>query len=273
MSAGSPGKGGGVAEGDGLVFRWEREGVAPAVKLAGFVALSVAIHAGFFYLFRVVYPSSERVLPTPVEVLLLSEESPGVPSLLRALDDRDAAYHSSVRESVSGGLDLGSYGAVYGEGEAKEMVELGYQPSYSRHDPMLLPWPQAPEWVELPALTEKGTVPILPQKDEPALPGTKPDSPERQGGEISVLRGGGLESREIEAIPDIEASEWGESGTGRVVFMVGIGRSGRVIYRLPTDRGGLPEVGEVSAFVGQIVFEAGESQGPEINWGMIEVVW
>ncbi|MDG2122199.1 MAG: hypothetical protein P8J87_00785 [Verrucomicrobiales bacterium] len=269
MSDGSPREPG---RGAGLVFNWNREGVGPRIKLAGFVIISVVLHTGFFYLFRVVYPASERVLPTPVRVLLLAEESPGVRPLLRALDDRDAAYRSSVRESVSGSLDLGTFTTVYGEGQ-KGLVELGYLPSYMDYEPEMQTWPDAARDNDLPALSESGVIPVVPLSREEVLAGDGEAVVMERAGRVSVIPGGALEGRKIVSIPETDPSEWSGSGNGRVVFMVGIERAGRAVYRLPSDRGGLPDVSNVSRFVAQIVFEPGEAGDPRVEWGMVELVW
>ena len=118
-------------------------------------------------------------------------------------------------------------------------------------------------------MSETGAIQLLsPDRTEQVEP-----EQEGEGEKISVIPGGALAGRKVISVPEHDPATWSGGGSGRVVFMVGVERAGRTVFRMPTDRGGLPDVSEVSRFISQIVFAPGEAGSPATEWGMVELVW
>ena len=102
-----------------LIFHWPERRVSFVFPLLFLV--SVAAHAGAFYLFQVVYPPSVTITPPPAQVVLLTETRENE-ALLRWADMRDPAAAARIQEIAPAG-----------------MGEIAYVPSYTREHAMPKP--------------------------------------------------------------------------------------------------------------------------------------
>lgn len=250
------------------IFDWSRRRLRDHLRLAVFVVLSVGAHAFFFYLFKVVYAPSERVLPRSSQVMLLHRSDPRTVTMLRDLEDRFAARGGAISSAVSGSLRLEDRSAIY-------------EPSYSGHELSLerleLPRPS----LDLPA----GRDPAVPEL--PPVRSSRSRTPSGAGGDVAssgappreyvpatvvVVAGGSLVDRKLTRVPEADPATWAASGSGRAIFMVGVDRSGRVANRFPWERDGLPDVSAIGGFVGGLTFEPDEG-AEALEWGTVEVRW
>jgi len=238
----------------GLTFDW-RKPRAEWARLAFWMLITFLGLAAFFALFRVVYPQTQRLVPTTQQITLLGTD-PAAQSVLNAVQDRDFLIIPSSD---------GKRNPVTLEDSAPV-----FHPSYEKHELKLLDVPQRnlkPPSVRLLDVRE----PILPRLDLSELnretrPAASPASPATRKPELRLR--GGLASRKILAQPEFGNLSMREPDSWR--FHLGVDGSGHVIFALPVEAPGkLDEAAPLLRLLRQIRFasEAGE----EISWGEVSL--
>ncbi|MDA0811480.1 MAG: hypothetical protein O3C21_03670 [Verrucomicrobia bacterium] len=206
-----------AVSGDGLTFEWADGRNRQRLRIAFFLIIALIVHAGFFYLFRVVYPTTRQSLPMPSRVLLLSENNLAMRALLAEVEDRTAAYDPSLGSTV-GSAQLSDY--------------TTYQPSFAGHelelkDPPVgvanrLPLPDA--FAGPPLLPTPTKAPLLELPRRQLLPPgpTKP----------ALAFGGDLAKRELVSTPDL-AGIFSESSDVVATYTLAVDAAGIVQSCLP----------------------------------------
>ena len=142
-----------------LIFRWKRpHGLS--FRLGFFLVLSLALHIAGFYMFKVVYPPNQKVLPRDAEVWQLPADDPRVLAQL--------ARHGTALGAFSGAIP-------FRDGPpATEIVPMrlsfdGYQPAFE---------PLPPRRLNQPLVFPDAVPAMLPPGEELAIEG-KPIRTER----------------------------------------------------------------------------------------------
>lgn len=101
-----------VAEEDSfLIFSWLRKD-RHALKLSVFIIGSALVHAGAFYLFQVVYATSDRVDAAPSGITILDAEQPEVRRMIREIEDR-LVFQRAPSETTGTRVSLSDYGVTF----------------------------------------------------------------------------------------------------------------------------------------------------------------
>jgi hypothetical protein len=202
-----------------LIFEWRRpRGVKR--RLAAWLVVVAAGHAGLFYLFRVASPVVSLKPPPQQSVLYLPPLDSQVKTLLSAMDDR-----------FPGALLRPEDYTLKADMEALAKATPPSVPSWASHRPALKPFPQPLVARELPPLIQPGE-PLLPDAPLEALAG--PPASERAKAEPFVIIDENPGARTVvrpPAWPEKLTDEWPPAGN--VPFKLGLTRNGRPEYCLP----------------------------------------
>lgn len=233
----------------GLKFHWPRR--APfSLALAGFLLLSVLAHGLAFYILQVVDPPEVVIPPPPVQVNLLTPNTPENRALLQWIDAEDPAAIANTHEIVPGTL-----------------YDLSYQRSLA--DTLAMP--------KSPADT-RATVPFPPAAEATAIIGSAqastPAPPAVMIPLPTELRfSGELSGRKIAKKPPMKFDSGPLSGQP-ARFMVGVGPDGRVIYTFllgtDMDEGAKAANRQAEDYLEKIEFAP---RAGAIAWGIATFYW
>ncbi len=239
------------------------------MRIAFFLVIALVLHAGFFYLFRVVYPTTRQSLPMPSRVLLLSENNLAMRAVLAEVEDRTAAYDPSLGSTV-GSAQLSDY--------------TTYQPSFAGHelelkDPPVgvadrLPLPDA--FAGPPLLPAPTKAPLLELPRRQLLPHgpTKP----------ALAFGGDLANRDLLSSPDL-AGIFSESSDVVATFTLAVDAAGRVQFCLPDEdfqadqsealrrAASQADLKALGHSLYKLEFKPDSSGGTGLTWGFTTVEW
>lgn len=120
-----------------LVFSW-----APprrrARALVFFLIASFLLHAGCFYLFQIVYPTTVTLLPAPARLSVITPDDPASVSFLRWVEAEDPALATATMRPP--------------ETRPVAFPQLQYVPSFAQYRPSLKPMPESAPNLEIPSL-------------------------------------------------------------------------------------------------------------------------
>ena len=237
----------------GLTFDW-RKPPAEWPRLAFWMLITLLGLAAFFALFRVVYPQTQRVVPTAQQVTLLGID-PAAQSALNFVQDRDFLIIPSP-DGKKNPVTLEDRAPVF-------------HPSYEKHELKLLDLPQRntkPEQVRLLDVRE----PVLPRLDlseqshDPPPPA--PATPQK----LTLQFRGGLTARPVVSQPDFGILAMAGLDSWR--FLLGVDGAGRVSFALPVETPGkLEEAAPVLRLLRQLRFAP--EPGGKTTWGEVSLVW
>ncbi|MEZ5301592.1 MAG: hypothetical protein R3F11_13220 [Verrucomicrobiales bacterium] len=258
-----------------LAHLWLR-GSGRRTRLALLIAAALILHILAFYLFQVQYPPSERIIPRPARVALVSASNPEARPLLTSVEDQLAAFEP-VPESTAGAVpDLGDYAARF-------------EPMFEGYQPALRPFPGGDSFREpLDPIAEAAPrfADVLPPVDaqlQARIAAAQAERPVPAPAEAladlpKALPLGDLAGRTVESKPDIPEALRAEMPSGRATFYASADRSGAIRHALFTrcDSGSLTnaliaELGK-SALHLKLSAEA-DREGPEETWGWLEIIW
>lgn len=94
-----------------LIFSWLRKD-RRALKLSVFIAGSAIVHAGAFYLFQVVYATTDRVDAAPSGITILDTDQPEVRRMIREIEDR-LVFQRAPSETSGTRVSLSDYGVTF----------------------------------------------------------------------------------------------------------------------------------------------------------------
>lgn len=245
-----------------LIFHWPRplEQGKRLIFWIGVVALGLA---GFFYVFQVVYPQSQRSTPIPHQVLLLDPSDPVARAILNKVQDRD-------------------FLVLPGDDPAADAARLEerapvFHPSYEGHQLSLQDLPHKPFTVP-PARLLKVDEPVLPPLDlgelkrpeEPLAPASTDSAPR-----LVMKLTGALAKRKMIHPPDFTGLAPADPGAHRI--QLGVDAHGRVWFALPLrESENLAVSAGLTERVSQARFEPApgeEGAADAPTWGLATFAW
>jgi hypothetical protein len=245
-----------------LIFHWPRplEQGRRLIFWIGVVALGLA---GFFYIFQVVYPQSQRSTPIPHQILLLDPSDPVARSILNKVQDRDFL--------ILPGDDPGT--------DASRLEDHApvFHPSYEGHKLSLQDLPHKPFTVP-PARLLKVDEPVLPPLDLSELKYAAKDgqAPPKEAAPRLVMKlSGNLATRKMIHPPDLTGISPANPGAHHI--QLGVDAHGRVWFTLPLRESENPAMAsELTERLAQVRFEPVEEkkkddQAP--SWGVASFAW
>jgi len=214
--------------------------------------------AGFFYLFQVVYPQSQRFTPAPQQVLALSSADPTARAVLSKMKDRDFMILPTEADAESAAkLDA--------------MVPV-FHPSFEKHEMQLQDLPYKAFTVP-PARLLRMNEPVLPPLDLSEL---KP-IPVRDGQSaapaprLAIKLTGGASNRTLISKPDLNGLSLAEPEMSR--FHVGIDGYGIVQVALPLDAMEAELAQKLTVRLKQLRFQPTARLDAAPDWGVASFEW
>lgn len=204
-----------------LVFDWR-----PIQRrwpgLIKWLLFTILAMAGFFYLFKVNYPQSQRLTPVPVHITIISASEPATRALLHRVRDQDFAI------IPSGGLD--------GPRVRLEDHAPLFHPSFEKREIRLEDLPHKTYTVPPPRLLDF-TAPVLPALDFSDLkpPRATPSDGANDNPVLALEFTGSLATRKLLHAPDFTALSLTDPESWR--FHVGVEANGRISIAMPTALG------------------------------------
>ncbi len=243
---------------NGLIFDW-RKPRGQIGRLLLWIIVTVLALTVFFFLFRVVYPQTQRFIPVAQQIVILNPSDPASQASINHVADRDFMVIPSGDQQKSA-LNLDDRAPVF-------------HPLYEKHELKIQDVPQRNSAVAPLRLLDV-TAPILPRLDLSELnrlPSAEKSSAAAPLLEVSVT--GALASRKLTFCPEFPVAVISDPEAWR--FKIGVNSGGRVIFALPT---GNPEKNSESArligLLQQLRFEPDASQSANTPaWGLATLNW
>jgi hypothetical protein len=205
-----------TSETDPRTFDW-RKPDQRSRGLAFWMFVTLLGLAGFFYLFQVVYPQSQRFTPVPHHVVVLSPADPAARELMNKVQDLDFMILPPPSERV-GSANLDEHSPVF-------------HPTFEGHKLQLQDLPQKTFTVP-PARLLQMDAPVLPPLDLRESR-TSPPSAKAAGrsSRLTIKFSGPLASRAVTRAPDL--SNISLDGPAACRFQLGVNAEGGVDVALP----------------------------------------
>jgi hypothetical protein len=245
-----------------LIFHWPRP-LEKGKRLFFWIGVVALGLAGFFYVFQVVYPQSQRSTPIPHQVLLLDPSDPIARAILNKVQDRDFLVLPGDDPSAD-------------EAKLEENAPV-FHPSYEGHQLSLQDLPHKPFTVP-PARLLKVDEPVLPPLDlgelkrpaEEAAPSSKETSPH-----LVMKLTGPLATRKMIHPPDLTGLAPADPGAYRI--QLGVDATGRVWFALPLrESENLVASADLTERISQARFEpvVGKKDSADApTWGVATFAW
>ncbi|MBX7207354.1 MAG: hypothetical protein K1X78_03490 [Verrucomicrobiaceae bacterium] len=238
-----------------LTFQW-RERESPAGRLLFYLALTVAGVAGFFMLFKVVYPQARHYNTAPQQVYLLDPTQAATRDIMnRTLDENFLLLGPDANPARTDG--------------AAERLFPVFKPGFTGFEMKL---------VELPGVQDSKSLPRIFRIDDVPLPPVatvkKAAAPSARAPVVkSVVRAvphGTLAQRGIAGSRDINATLPGGIDPPR--FKVCVSSLGHVTFALPLDS--MPDVKQMRALqAGMSSLRFKPVAGSAVQWGEVSLQW
>ena len=196
-----------------LLFNWE----APRrrkLAIAGFLAVSVFVHAFCFYAFQTIYPPTIALLPAPARVTLLTPSSEEGLTLLRWVEAEDPALASSTQRSP--------------ETKSHALPNIEHVPSYFGHEPALQRPPPLIVDLSIPSAQPPGSVSVPRPKAALSV----------QPAPTSVLFSEQIEYLGAPTSPAMKFAASTSEPPEAARFRVGVSRTGEILYCFPLNSSG-----------------------------------
>lgn len=242
----------------GLIFDW-RKPRGQFGRLLLWITVTVLALSVFFFLFRVVYPQTQRFIPVAQQIVLLNPSDPSSRAALNHVEDRDFMV-LPWGDRQKNELKLDDRAPVF-------------HPLYEKHELKLQDVSQRDSVVPPVRLLDL-TTPILPQLDLSELRQQK--APEKSPGMVPALElrlSGDLASRKLIFSPAFTPAAITDPEAWR--FEIGVNSEGRVIFALPAVN---PEKSEENSrllgLLQQLRFEPDAAQKAGVPvWGLVTLEW
>lgn len=231
---------------DPLIFAWGVRDHSTWYLVLALFALMGAM-AGFFFIFRIVHPVTQRLPTTPQHVIALNPSDPAALALIHRAQDRSFALLSEGEAALPAASAL-----------------LAFQPSFEGYQLKLREMAPVNTAMQQPRLFT-GRSPVLPPVARRATePMAAPPADQLHAIMSSALAKRGPASV---VLPDIKLTQ-----PARVQFRVAIGAAGQIITALPLGSAEDAEVmSQLTTAVSALRFDASPVQ--RIEWGEISFRW
>lgn len=214
-----------IAEPSLLNFHWHTPARSGG-RMWLWLIITALCFAGFFYLFKVVYPQTSRVAPLPQQVLLINNTDPIARAILNRVQDVDHLILPTSSD-VTNPIKLDERAPVF-------------HPSFENHVFALQDLPYKAVKVG-PARLLDTTSPILPPLDLSDLKETPTVIRRRgDGPSLTMKLSGDLAHRAMLNTPDF--SQLGLTEPDAYRIQIGVNPNGRVTFALPLSDNANPEV-------------------------------
>jgi len=245
-----------------LIFDWRGQDRHFPALMKWFFS-TIAAMTAFAYVFKVVYPQSQRVAPVPQQITVLNAADPSMRGLLRKVADQD--FLVIPHDQLAGQVRLDEFAPVF-------------HPSYEKHELQLQDLPHKTFNVP-PARLLDPSEPMLPPPDLSQLKKAPEASPSEPGGKqsLSLVFTGALAKRKTAHSPDLNALKLTDPEAWR--FHVGVDERGRVAFALPIATGEAAALTpEIVTLIGEMRFEpAPKNEGTTsrgmITWDVANLQW
>lgn len=242
----------------GLIFDW-RKPKGQSGRLLLWLTVTVLALSVFFFLFRVVYPQTQRFIPVAQEIVILNPSDPASKASINHVSDRDFMVLPSGNHQ-NNAFNLEDRAPVF-------------HPLYEKHELKLQDVPQRNSTVPPLRLLDL-TTPILPSLDLSELhrlPSADKTVASALRLELTVT--GELASRKIIFRPELPFTAIADPEEWR--FKIGVNSGGRVIFALPTGNPGKnTEATKLISLLQQVRFEPAMAQSADSPvWGLATLNW
>lgn len=239
-----------------LTFQW-RERDRPLMRLAGFTLVSLGAAAGFFLLFRVVYPQARHFSTAPQQVLMLNDSQAATRDIVNRTRDRNFLL-----------LEAGPAGSDRSDESSLFPV---FRPSFSGYEMKLMDLPGEPDKRSLPRVFNIEDMPLPPpatvmkarSSAPPARPGTRTVP--------RVVLHGALAGRKLESSARLNDTA-GLADLTAIRFLLGVNSKGAVGFALPLEGG--PDAKQMRLLhkaVSSLRFRP--ASDTEVQWGQATFAW
>jgi hypothetical protein len=233
-----------------LIFNWDfprRRNLA----IAGFLVLSLVVHAACFYIFQIVYPPTLALLPPPARLNLITPDSEGGRTLLRWVEAEDPALASRTQRPA--------------DARAYVLPKLEHVPSYITSEPVLKEPPPLVADVRLPSSQPPGAVPMthLHQVQKIGVVPTRITF----SGEIETLGAPGM--------PSLRFTASTNEPPQAVSFRIAVSRRGEILYSFPVNSSADPALDrQARSYLALCRFPARSSTSDQpLVWGTATIEW
>lgn len=229
-----------------LIFAWQARDHSSWHLVAALVVLMGAM-AGFFFVFRIVHPVTQRLTTSPQRVISLDPHEPAALALIHRAQDRSFALLNEDESAAP-----------------LESALLAFRPSFEGYELKLRELEPANDAVKQPSLFTPGRDVLPPVPRRVVKPAAALPAATLRAVMSSTLAKRGLTSVEL---PGIALTQ-----PARVQFRVAVGSAGQVLTALPL--GSAEESGvmqQLQTAVQALRFEPSEVQ--RIEWGEVSFRW
>lgn len=229
-----------------LIFAWQARDHSTWHLVAALVVLMGAM-AGFFFVFRIVHPVTQRVTTSPQRVISLDPHEPAALALIHRAQDRSFALLNEDESAAP-----------------LESALLAFRPSFEGYELKLRELEPANDAVKQPSLFTPGRDVLPPVPRRVVKPAAALPAATLRAVMSSTLAKRGLTSVELPGIALTQPT--------RVQFRVAVGSAGQVLTALPL--GSAEESGvmqQLQTAVQALRFEPSEVQ--RIEWGEVSFRW
>ena len=238
-----------------LTFQW-RERDRPLLRLAFFVFMSVASAAGFFLLFKVVYPQPRHFSTAPQQLLVLDPNQTATRDIVNRTTDENFLLLSPDSDPAHAG------------GGTRDFFPV-FRPSFADFEMKLMDLSGEEDKHTLPRVFSLQDMPLPPI---PTVMKARPPASEKKAGPSAphIRLHGDLAKRAVIHTPEMKNLTLTEASPPR--FRLSVNREGLVTFALPIDS--LPDAKQMRPLqkvVSGLRFKAAET--PEVQWGEASFVW
>jgi hypothetical protein len=229
-----------------LIFAWQARDHSTWHLVASLLVLMGAM-AGFFFVFRIVHPVTQRLATSPQRVISLDPHDPAALALIHRAQDRSFALLNEDESAAP-----------------LESALLAFRPSFEGYELKLRELEPADDAVKQPSLFTPGRDVLPPVPRRVMKPAAAPPAATLRAVMSSTLAKRGLASLELPGIALTQPT--------RVQFRVAVGSAGQVLTALPL--GSAEESGvmqQLQTAVQALRFEPSEVQ--RIEWGEVSFRW
>lgn len=240
-----------------LTFQW-RERDRPLMRLAGFTLVSLGAAAGFFLLFRVVYPQARHFSTAPQQVLMLDDSQAATRDIVNRTRDRNFLL-----------LEAGP--AASGRSDEPPLFPV-FRPSFAGYEMKLMDLPGEPDKRSLPRVFSVGDMPLPPPAT--VMKARAPAPPAKPGGDRTaprVVLHGALAGRKLESSARLKDIA-GLGDLSALRFLLGVNSKGMVGFALPLEGGAdAKQMRLLHKAVSSLRFQPAADS--DVQWGQASFAW